>query len=109
MGTVNATCPHTGRVSSSGEKSLLVNLCWILKPKLAPYGWAGRVPVKVMPKQLRTDMTRMGRMVPNRLWVFFLLALGVVYSAPVASANDIYISQNFTGASNGAGCADARS
>jgi hypothetical protein len=48
-------------------------------------------------------------MVPNRLWVFFLLALGVVYSAPVASANDIYISQNFTGASNGAGCADARS
>jgi hypothetical protein len=60
-----------------------------------------------MNKRFRANKFQIVRPIGTQFGIFFLIALGVLFSGSAAYANNVYVAQNSTGAGNGADCADA--
>lgn len=61
-----------------------------------------------MNKRFRANKFQMVRPIGTQFGIFFLIAMGILFSGSAAQASDIYVGQNSAGANNGADCADAR-
>jgi hypothetical protein len=64
--------------------------------------------VNEMSKRLKANKARVIRTIGTRFGIYILIALGVLFSASAAHANNIYVAQSSVGGGNGADCANAR-